>query len=161
MGRRGAEVGENLERAVLEVGRRTLVGNGHAPRPRGRRAALLDGFALIRVALKHAEWGLVVERTRVGAFGFRICGVQDETGAPWRARDLIASVSGRSVEPSGSVREHGVDLAGLRGEIGARHRLAAIVARDLLEQPLELADVAVDGALEIALAAIFPADFLE
>src|SRR5678815_4226378 len=71
MGRRGAEVGENLERAVLEIGRRTWWVGAKRPRPRCRRAALLDGFALIRIALKHAESRcLVVERTRVGLSGF-------------------------------------------------------------------------------------------
>src|SRR5262249_56025702 len=66
-----------------------------------------------------------------------------------------------SVETAGRVGEHGVDLAGLRGEIGARQHLAAVVARDFLEQPLELADIAVDGTLEIAVAAVAFADFLE
>src|SRR5262249_11647785 len=65
------------------------------------------------------------------------------------------------VEPSGRVREHGVDLARLRGQVGARHHLAAVVARDLLEQPLELADVAVDRAHEVALATILAANLLE
>src|SRR5262245_15040100 len=65
------------------------------------------------------------------------------------------------VETSCRVGEHGVDLARLRGEIGTRHHLAAVVARNLLEQPLELDDVAVDGALEFAVAAILPADLLE
>src|SRR5262249_23391041 len=66
-----------------------------------------------------------------------------------------------SVETAGRVGEHGVDFARLRGEIGARQHLAAVVARDFLEQPLELADIAVDGALEIAVAAVALADFLE
>src|SRR2546423_9711636 len=66
-----------------------------------------------------------------------------------------------SVEASGRVGEHRIDLAGLRGEIGPRQHLAAILARHLLEQPLELADIAVDGALEIAVVPIALADFLE
>src|SRR5436190_633420 len=67
----------------------------------------------------------------------------------------------RLIEPSGGVGQHGVDLAGLRGEIGARQRLAAIVARDLLEQPLELADIAVDRAHEVAVGAVLAADLVE
>src|SRR6516164_2186787 len=66
-----------------------------------------------------------------------------------------------SVEAAGGVGEHGVDLARLRGEVAARQHLAAVVARHLVEQPLELADVAVDGAPEIAVGPIALADFLE
>src|SRR5579859_7493675 len=60
----------------------------------------------------------------------------------------------RLIEAAGRVRQHGVDLAGFRGQIGARHHLAAVVARDLFEQPLKLADVAVDRLLELAVGAI-------
>ena len=51
------------------------------------------------------------------------------------------------LEPARGVRQHGVDLAGVRGEIAARGRLAALVLRDLVQQPLELADVAIDRLL--------------
>src|SRR6516165_2017218 len=80
-----------------------------------------------------------------------------------RAHRAPARVDGArsSVETAGGVGEHGVDLARLRGEIAARQHLAAVVARDFLEQPLELADIAVDGAPEIAVAAVALADFLE
>ena len=45
--------------------------------PRG--GALLDRFATIRVALKHAESrSLVVEGTRVRAVGFGVCAVKEE-----------------------------------------------------------------------------------
>src|SRR5712671_1002534 len=65
------------------------------------------------------------------------------------------------VEASGRVRQHGVDLAGLRGEIGPRHHLAAVVARDLFQQPLELADIAIHRLLELAVGAIALADLVE
>src|SRR6516165_3807746 len=80
-----------------------------------------------------------------------------------RAHRAPARVDGArsSVETAGGVGEHGVDLARLRGEIAARQHLAAVVARDFLEQPLELADIAVDGAPEIAVGAVALADFLE
>src|SRR5215470_7343057 len=65
------------------------------------------------------------------------------------------------IEAAGRVRQHSVNLAGLRGEIGPRHHLAAIVARDLIEQALELGDVAVDRLRELAIGAIFAADLLE
>src|SRR5437588_11914323 len=64
-------------------------------------------------------------------------------------------------EAAGRVGEHGIDLARLRGEIGARNRLAAVIARDLLQEALELGDVAVDRLLELAVAAVLAADFLE
>src|SRR4051794_8003242 len=81
----------------------------------------------------------------------------EPAGAPW----IEPEIGSGSVEPSGRVRQHGVDLAGFRGEIAACHHLAAVVARDLFEQPLELADVAVDGLLELAVATIALADLVE
>src|SRR5205085_1242124 len=66
-----------------------------------------------------------------------------------------------SIEPARGVRQHGVDLAGFRGEIAAHRGLAAVVARHLLQQSFELRDIAVDGAHEVALTAVTPADLLE
>src|SRR5947207_2398704 len=74
------------------------------------------------------------------------------------ARLSVFGASRASLEAAGGVGEHGVDLAGLRGQIRARHHRAAVVARDVIEQPLELADVAVDRLLELAVAAIALAD---
>src|SRR5262249_52682585 len=50
---------------------------------------------------------------------------------------------------------------GLRGEIGSRHHLAAIVARDLVEQAFELGDVAVDRLHEFTVGAVLAPDLLE
>src|SRR5262249_43776707 len=77
------------------------------------------------------------------------------------AHPLVCIVRARLFEAAGGVGEHGVDLARLRGEVGPRKHLAAAVARHLLEQPFELADIAVDAALEFAVGAITLADFLE
>src|SRR5262249_7271688 len=41
------------------------------------------------------------------------------------------------------------------------YRLAAVAARNLVEQALELADIAVDGALEVAIRPIALADLVE
>src|SRR5262249_56896633 len=68
---------------------------------------------------------------------------------------------GASVEPSRRVRQHGVDLAGFRGEVGPRHGLAALVARYLVEQALELADVAVHRLAEVAVGAVALAGLVE
>ena len=57
--------------------------------------------------------------------------------------------------------EHGVNLARLGRKIRPRHHLAAIIARDFLEQPFELADIAVDGLLELAVGAILLLDLVE
>src|SRR5579862_9707631 len=65
------------------------------------------------------------------------------------------------IEPSRRVSEHRVDLAGLRREIGACNQLPAIVTRDLVEQALELGNIAVDRLHELAIAAVFPADLVE
>ena len=54
--------------------------------------------------------------------------------------------------------QHGVDLAGLRGEVGIRPRGVAVVLRDVAEQALELADVAVDRAPEIGIRGVAAAE---
>src|SRR5262249_26301602 len=59
-------------------------------------------------------------------------------------------------EPAGGVRQHGVDLAGFRREVGARHDLTAVVAGNFVEQPLELADIAVDRLAELAIGLVAP-----
>src|SRR6478672_3069497 len=64
-------------------------------------------------------------------------------------------------QPSRRMREQGVDEAGFRGEMAAQHLRAALVARDLVEQPLELGDVAIHRLLEAAVGAIFAGDFVE
>src|ERR1700694_4815947 len=64
-------------------------------------------------------------------------------------------------EPSRRMREQGVDKTGLRGEVAAQHLRTALVARDLVEQALELGDVAVDRLLEVAVGAIFAGHLVE
>ena len=59
------------------------------------------------------------------------------------------------------MRQHGVDLAGFRRQVGARHHLAAVVTRHFIEQPLEFGDVTVDGLPEFAVAAVLLADVIE
>src|SRR5262249_2089337 len=61
----------------------------------------------------------------------------------------------------GGVRQHGIDLAGFRGEVVAGDRLAALVARHFFEQALEFGDVTVHRVLEIAVGAIALADLVE
>src|SRR5262245_43879412 len=59
------------------------------------------------------------------------------------------------------MRQHGVELAGLRGEIGARDHLPAIIVRDFIEQVLEFSDVPIDRLHEVPVGAIPPTNFLE
>src|SRR5215467_8700421 len=66
-----------------------------------------------------------------------------------------------SPQPSRRVGEQGVDEAGLRGELGPQRLRSALVAGDLVEQPLELGDIAVDRLLEAAVGAIFAGDLVE
>src|SRR5205085_1318679 len=75
-----------------------------------------------------------------------------EKGAPESAPRRLCRM--KLVEAPRRVRQHGVDLAGIRGEIAARRRLPALILRDLVQQPLELTDIAVDGRLELAIAAV-------
>src|SRR5262245_10783631 len=65
------------------------------------------------------------------------------------------------VEPASCVRQHGVDLASLRAEIAARDHLPAVIARDVVQEPLELGDIAVDRLHELAIGAIPPANILD
>src|SRR5215472_18251034 len=85
---------------------------------------------------------------------------ENEKGA-LRARPSVRATRARSVEASGRVGQHGVDLAGLRREIAARHHVTAVVARDFVEQPLEFVDIAVDRLLELAIGAIALGDLVE
>src|SRR5947207_1258671 len=64
-------------------------------------------------------------------------------------------------QPPGRVRQQGIDQAGLRGEMTAQHGGAALVAGNLIEQPLKLGDVAVNRLLEGSVGAIFAAHFIE
>src|SRR6202000_1521207 len=51
--------------------------------------------------------------------------------------------------------------ARLRGEVAAQRLRSAVLARDLVEQPLELGDVAVDRLLEGAVGAILAGALVE
>src|SRR3984893_9265215 len=59
------------------------------------------------------------------------------------------------------MREQRVNLAGIRGEVGLGQHLAAVVAGDLLEQALELVDIAIDGFAELGRAPVLAANLLE
>src|ERR1700722_18690407 len=76
---------------------------------------------------------------------------------PFFIRDQIKPLS----EPTRGMGEQRVDEAGLRDEVAAQHCGAAFVARDFVEQALELGDVAVDGLLEVAVGAVFAGDLVE
>src|ERR1700687_5146368 len=59
------------------------------------------------------------------------------------------------------MREQRVDLAGIGSEVGLGQHLAAVVAGDLIEQALELVDIAIDGFAELGRAPVLAADLLE
>src|SRR5580693_673989 len=59
------------------------------------------------------------------------------------------------------MREQGVDQPGLRGEVASQGLRPAVLTRDLIQQSLELGDVAVDRLLEGAVSAILAADLVE
>ena len=67
----------------------------------------------------------------------------------------------RLIETSAGVGEHRIDLAGVRGEIGAAGGAVAVGAGHLGQQLLEIGDVAVDGGAELVVALIFLADLVE
>ncbi len=59
------------------------------------------------------------------------------------------------------MRQHGVDLAGVGGEVALRQRLVAVVAGHVVQELFEIADIAVDGGAELRLAVIFALDLVE
>ena len=59
---------------------------------------------------------------QVGLFLFGLCALVASLANGWLQL---------SVETTRGMGEHGVDLAGVRGEIGLRHHVVAIVARDI------------------------------
>src|SRR5580704_9375004 len=59
------------------------------------------------------------------------------------------------------MREQGVDEARLRGEVVAQRLGPAILARDLVEEALELGDVAVNRLLEAAIGAVLAGDLVK
>ena len=65
------------------------------------------------------------------------------------------------VETAGGVRQQGVDLAGIRGQVIAQHGRPAIAALDVLQQPFELVNVLFDGLPEFGIGAVFAANFVE
>ena len=65
------------------------------------------------------------------------------------------------IEPAGGMRQHSVDLACVRRQIIAHDRRAAITARDIVEQPLELVDILLDSLPELGIAAVFAANLVE
>src|SRR5271169_1364348 len=73
----------------------------------------------------------------------------------------MGSALRRLPQPSRRVRQQRIDLTGIRREVGPGQHLAAVVARDLLEEALELVDIAIDGFAEFGGAAVLAADFLE
>src|SRR5260370_37595082 len=74
---------------------------------------------------------------------------------------FILRSTGTFPQPPRRMREQGVDHARLRGQVAAQYRGCPFVARDFVQQALELGDVAVDGLLEIAGGAVCAADFLQ
>ena len=59
------------------------------------------------------------------------------------------------------MRQHGIDLAGVRSEIVPDHRGAAVAARHVVEQAFELVDIMLDGLPEFRIGAVFAANFVE
>src|SRR5262249_22590998 len=66
-----------------------------------------------------------------------------------------------SSQPSGGVREQGIDQTGFRSEMTAQRLRAAILARDLVQEPLELGYVAVNRLFEAPVGPIFARDLVE
>src|SRR5207302_10951716 len=74
---------------------------------------------------------------------------------------LFATLYSPLTQPPRRVREQGVDEPRLRGEVAAQRLRSAIFARDFVEQPFELGDIAVDRLLETAIGAVFARHFVE
>src|SRR5438128_10260271 len=74
---------------------------------------------------------------------------------------LFATLYSPLTQPPRRVREQGVDEPRVRGEVAAQRLRSAVLARDFVEQPFELGDIAVDRLLETAIGAVFARDFVE
>ena len=59
------------------------------------------------------------------------------------------------------MREHRVDLARVRRQVGLGDRLVAIGAGDVCQKLFEIGDVAIDGDAEFRLAVILALDLVE
>ena len=59
------------------------------------------------------------------------------------------------------MRQHRINLAGVRCQVALRQRLVAVVAGDVGEQFFEVGDVAVDGGAEFRLSVIFALDIVK
>src|ERR1700674_3811837 len=103
-------------------------------------------------------------RSRFGSRCRRLGGYSRTSKRKWAGQSPAISISSlqRSVfQPARGVGKQRIDLAGVRREIRAGEALAAVVARHLVEQALELLDVAVDGVAELGGAPVAPADLVE
>src|SRR5579883_160121 len=95
------------------------------------------------------------------------CGKREARRSTPGAFPWIASLHSRNdgsslaAEPARGMREHRIDLARLRGEIGAGQGVVAIVAAHVGQQPLELLHIAIDRIAEFEIVAVAPADLVE
>src|SRR5262252_3218223 len=102
-------------------------------------------------AFTHIEIGRFAGQSSYVAQGTKLRWRHDGVAAPEqkikrRRRCLrFASPVGKTLtEPSGGMREQGVDQARLGGEVTAQRLRSPVLARDFVEQAFELGDIAVD-----------------
>src|SRR5262249_9666322 len=84
-----------------------------------------------------------------------------DANATTKSRPSASPLSFALSQPSGGVREQGIDQTGLRSEMAAQRLRAAILARDLVQEPLELGYVTVNRLLEASVGSIFARDLIE
>src|SRR6516164_839942 len=65
------------------------------------------------------------------------------------------------VEPAGGVRQHGVDLAGIGGQIIACDCRIPIAARNVVKEPFKFVDVMFHCLAKLRIGAVLVANFLE
>src|SRR5262249_9208000 len=86
---------------------------------------------------------------------------RDDANLMAKPRPSASPLSFVLSEPSGGVREQRKDQTGLRSEMAAQRLRAAILARDLVQEPLELGYVTVNRLLEASVGSIFARDLVE
>src|SRR5262245_60617189 len=84
-----------------------------------------------------------------------------EKGGRLPASLLVSIYQYLLAQPPRCVCEHRVDLAGVRGQVGLRHDVVAVAARNVLEQLLEILAIAVDGLTEFGVVLVLAADVVE
>jgi len=78
-----------------------------------------------------------------------------------RKLDIPHSERLTSAKPACRMGQHGIDLTGVRGEVGLGDRLVTICLGNVRQQLFEISDIAIHGGAEFRFAVVFALDFVK